>query len=145
MNRRTFNKLAGLTVLAAMTEDVELSAEQASTMTGEVVLQDKDLIVAFDPATGALTRMEHKPTKWMIERRPALGASFRMHAPLPAQRTNFIFGQRQRAKSLEKISDNQVQIQWFCPSLSPRRSRSKMVRSPSTAFSTTSLPFPSSP
>ncbi len=56
--------------------------------------------------------MEHKPTKWVIERRPALGVSFRMHAPLPTQRTNFIFGQKQRAKSVEKIADNQVRIQW---------------------------------
>jgi hypothetical protein len=112
MDRRTFNKLAGLTALAALTENMELSAEQAAAITGEVVLQDKDLLVAFDPASGALTRMEHKPTKWVIERRPALGISFRMHAPLPTQRTNFILGQKQRAKSVEKIADNQVQIQW---------------------------------
>ncbi len=103
MDRRTFNKLAGLTALAALTENMELSAEQAAAITGDVVLQDKDLLVAFDPASGALTRMEHKPTKWVIERRPALGVSFRMHAPLPTQRTNFIFGQKQRAKSVEKI------------------------------------------
>ena len=112
MDRRTFNKLAGLTALAALTENMELSAEQAAAITGEVVLQDQDLLVAFDPASGALTRMEHKPTKWVIERRPALGVSFRMHAPLPTQRTNFILGQKQRAKSVEKITDNQVQIQW---------------------------------
>ena len=83
MDRRTFNKLAGLTALAALTENMELSAEQAAVITGDVVLRDNDLLVAFDPATGALTRMEHKPTKWVIERRPALGVSFRMHAPLP--------------------------------------------------------------
>ncbi len=112
MDRRTFNKLAGLTALAAMTENMELSAAQAAAITGDVVLEDKDLLVAFDPASGALTRLEHKPTKWVIERRPALGVSFRMHAPLPTQRTNFIWGQKQQAKSVKKITDNQVQIQW---------------------------------
>ena len=33
MDRRTFNKLAGLTALAAMTENMELSAEQAAAIT----------------------------------------------------------------------------------------------------------------
>ena len=43
MNRRTFNKLAGLTALAALTENVEISAEQAASVAGEIVLQDSDL------------------------------------------------------------------------------------------------------
>ncbi len=112
MDRRTFNKLAGLTALAALAENMEMSAAQAAAVTGELVLEDTELLVAFDPASGALTRMEHKPTKWTIERRPALGASFRMLAPLPKQRANFILGQKQRAKSVEKITDNQIQLQW---------------------------------
>lgn len=112
MDRRTFNKLAGLTALAALTENVEMSAAQAAQATGEVVLQDRELLIAFDPASGAITRMEHKPTHWSIERRPALGVSFRMQAPMPGERANFILGTRQRAASVEKIADNKVRLVW---------------------------------
>jgi hypothetical protein len=77
-----------------------------------VVLEDSELVVAFDPASGALTRMEHKPSRWTVERRPALGVSFRLFAPLPTQRTNFVYGSKLRAKSVEKIADNQVRLQW---------------------------------
>lgn len=111
MNRRTFNKLAGLSTLASIT-DIEMSAEQAAAAAGEVVLQDQDLLVAFDPTTGALTRMDHKATRWTIERRPALGVSFRMLAPMPDRRTNFIVGTKQKAASVEKISDSQVRLVW---------------------------------
>jgi len=112
MDRRMFNKLAGLTALAALTENVEMSTAQAASVAGEVVLQDTDLLVAFDPASGALTRMERKSTHWPIERRPALGASFRLMAPMPNRRQNFILGSKQHAKSVERISDEQVRIQW---------------------------------
>ena len=112
MNRRTFNKLVGLTTIAALTENMELSAEQAAALAGEVVLQDKELLVAFDPASGALVRMERKTSQWKIQRRPALGVSFRLHAPLPDRRDNFVLGQKQRAVSVSKISENQVRLQW---------------------------------
>jgi Domain of unknown function (DUF6259) len=111
MDRRTFNKLAGLAALGTLA-DVEMTAAQAASVAGEVVLEDSALLVAFDPGTGALTRMEHKATHWPIERRPALGISFRLHAPLPTQRTNFVLGNKQRAKRVEKISGDQVRLQW---------------------------------
>jgi len=111
MNRRTFNKLAGLTALATLA-DIDMSAEQAAAIAGEVILQDNDFLVAFDPASGALTRMEHKPTNWVIQRRPALGFSYRMLVPVPGRRANFVFGQKQHAARVEKISDNQVRLQW---------------------------------
>ena len=112
MDRRTFNKLAGLAAMVAFTENVDLSAEQASSVAGEVVLQDDDLLVAFDSGSGALVRMERKSTHWSIECRPALGVSFRLHAPLPNRRDNFVLGQKQRAVSVEKISASQVRLQW---------------------------------
>lgn len=112
MDRRTFNKLVGFAALASLAENAEMSAEEAATTAGEVVLADDQVLVAFDPATGALTRMEHKPTRWTIERRPALGVSFRMLVPLPNRRANFILGQKQRAASVEKISANQVRLVW---------------------------------
>jgi hypothetical protein len=112
MNRRTFNKLAGLAAMAALTAEMELSTAQAADIAGEVILEDSEFLVAFDPATGALTRMEHKPTNWIVERRPALGASFRMLVPIPGRRANFVLGQKQKAASVEKISDSQVRIVW---------------------------------
>jgi hypothetical protein len=112
MNRRTFNKLAGLATIGALAETAELSVAQAASEAGEVVLQDRELLVAFDPVSGALTRMERKSTRWTIERRSALGVSFRLHAPLPEQRANFVLGTKQRAISVQKISSNQVRLQW---------------------------------
>jgi hypothetical protein len=112
MDRRTFNKLAGLAAIGALTDNGELSVAQAAAASGEVVLQDSNLLVAFDPVSGALTRMERKSTRWTIERRPALGVSFRLHTPLPEQRTNFVLGTKQRAASVQKISDNQVRLEW---------------------------------
>src|SRR5580692_6237665 len=112
MDRREFSKLAGLTALAALTENMEMNAEQAASVTGEVVLQDSEFLVAFDPATGALTRMEHKPTHWTVERRPALGVSFRMLVPVPNHRANFVLGPKQKAANVEKIADNQVRLKW---------------------------------
>jgi hypothetical protein len=56
--------------------------------------------------------MEHKPTNWIVERRPALGASFRMLAPLSGRRDNFVLGQKQRAVEVKKTTDNQVRIIW---------------------------------
>lgn len=112
MDRRTFNKLAGLAAIGVLSEHAELSVAQVAAEMGEVVLQDGELLVSFDPVTGALTRMERKSTHWIIERRPALGVSFRLHAPLPKQRDNFVLGIKQRAVSVEKVSENQVRLQW---------------------------------
>lgn len=111
MDRRTFGKLAGLAALGALS-DINMSAEQAAVASGEVILQDKEFLVAFDPASGALTRMEHKPTSWVLERRPALGVSFRMLVPVPGRRANFVLGQRQRAASVRQVADDEVQILW---------------------------------
>jgi hypothetical protein len=112
MDRRTFNKLAGFASLAVLTDNVEMTTAQAASIAGEVVLQDSEFLVAFDPVSGALTRMEHKPTHWTVERRPALGSSFRMLVPVPNRRANYVFGQKQKAVSVEKISDSQVRLQW---------------------------------
>jgi len=79
---------------------------------GAITLEDKSLLVAFDADSGALTRLENKSTHWTIERRPELGVSFRLHAPLPDRRDNFVLGQKQRAVEVKKLSDNQVRLQW---------------------------------
>jgi Domain of unknown function (DUF6259) len=109
MDRREFNKLAGLIAMGAVTG--ELSAQQMASL-HEVVLEDRELLVAFDKQSGALTRMERKSTQWTIQRRPALGVSFRLLAPLPDRRENYVLGSKQRASNVEKISSDQVRLQW---------------------------------
>ena len=108
MNRRTFNALAGLTAASALTG----SAAQSSSPGGEIVLEDDTLLAAFDSNSGALTRLESKPTHWQIQRRPELGVSFRLHAPLPNRRYNFVLGSKQRLAKSEKLSANQVRLEW---------------------------------
>ena len=78
----------------------------------EVTLEDSSLQIAFDSDSGALTRLEDKTTHWTIERRPELGLSFRLLAPLPDRRDNFILGQKQRAAQVKKLSDNEVRLEW---------------------------------
>ncbi len=119
MDRRTFNKLASLAAIGAVTEGTEAYARPVSQVEGagaaqgaEVVLEDTHLLVAFDSNSGALTRMVRKSTGWVIERRPELGVSFRLLAPLPHQRANFVLGQKQRAASVQKVGDNQVRLEW---------------------------------
>lgn len=116
MDRRMFNKLAGMTAIGAMVERRELYAlSSAAAEHPEVVLEDKELLVAFDQNTGALTRMVRKSSNWVIQRRPELGVSFRLLAPLPKQRANFVYGQKQSAAKVEKVSPNQVEIVWKDP------------------------------
>jgi len=78
----------------------------------EVVLQDSKLLVAFDSSSGALLRLEDKSSHWMIERRPELGISFRLHAPLPGRRDNFVLGKKQVAAEVKRISENRVLLRW---------------------------------
>jgi hypothetical protein len=110
MDRRTFNKLAGMTAMVALTS-TELCAEQVAGA-GEVILEDDALLVAFDRQSGALTRLHRKQTGWVVERRPDLGMSFRLLVPLPHQRANFVLGDKQRDASVEKLSPRQVRIEW---------------------------------
>lgn len=111
MNRRTFNKLASAAAAAAITEGSGL----ADATGAEVVIEDRDLLVAFDKRSGALTRLARKRTNWVVQRRPELGVSFRLLAPLPRQRANFVLGRKQTAATVEKLSDREVRIVWNDP------------------------------
>lgn len=84
----------------------------ANALADDVTLEDHSLSVSFDSESGALTRMEDKATHWVIERRPELGVSFRLFAPLPDRRWNPVYGQKQRAVKVSKVSDNEVQVEW---------------------------------
>jgi hypothetical protein len=98
---------ARLIALCVVIFSVRLSAPA-----GQIVLEDNLVSMAFDSDSGALTRMESKPKHWVIERRPELGVSFRLFAPLPNRRYNPVLGQRQHAVEVKKLSDNQVKLQW---------------------------------
>jgi hypothetical protein len=83
-----------------------------SAFAGETVLQDDWWSVAFDNDTGALTRLENKALHWTIGQRPELGVSFRLHAPLPGRRDNFVLGPKQRAAEIKTISQRQAAFRW---------------------------------
>jgi hypothetical protein len=112
--RRTF--LKGIAGSAVVTGFGEFGFAKGGTRSGGsavVQLEDSKLQVTFDANSGALAGITWKPSDWTIHRRPELGISFRMHAPLPERRDNFILGQRQRAKSIEKLpAGNQIRIVW---------------------------------
>jgi hypothetical protein len=83
-----------------------------SACASDVVLEDGQLRVAFDSTSGALTRLENKTTHWVIERRPELGMSFRLFAPLPSRRYNPVLGQKQQAVAVKKVSDHEIDFLW---------------------------------
>ena len=85
--------------------------EQGATDPASVTLEDSQLRVVFDQASGTLTNLEYKATHWAIQRRPELGMSFRMQAPIPGRADNFILGQKQRASRVEK-EGNRVHLEW---------------------------------
>ena len=90
---------------------VLLLIKPGSGMASDIELQDKKLKVVFDSETGAITKLENVQTGWVINRRAALGISFRMHAPLADRRFNYIYGQKQHAV-VNKVSDSQIRFEW---------------------------------
>lgn len=81
-------------------------------MSGDVVLEDRKILVAFDSESGALTRLVYKTTGWVVERRPGLGISFRLLVPLPDRQYNFVLGQKQHATNVAKISPKEIAFEW---------------------------------
>lgn len=85
---------------------------QKPAVAGEVTLEDNQILAAFDSDSGALTRLIDKSSHWVIERRPELGVSFRLFAPLPERRYNPVFGQKQHVAEIKKVSDNEIKFLW---------------------------------
>jgi hypothetical protein len=117
MNRRTFNKLAGLAGIGALTGDPQQTMAHgivpaATDPIEEVVLENEVFRVAFDNRSGALTRWMRKSTHWVIQPRPEYGISFRLLVPLPHQRANFVLGPKQQAVGVRKVSDHRVEFEW---------------------------------
>lgn len=119
MDRRTFNKLAGMAAIGSVAEPPQLAEGPKRDATAgsapsasEVILEDSEFLVAFDSTSGSLVRFESKTTPWTIQRRPELGASFRLLAPLPERRDNFVLGGKQRAAEVTKLSNQTVRLRW---------------------------------
>ena len=92
---------------------VLMAALSASPSFGsDVILEDNSVFVSFDSDSGTLTRFEDKSAHWLIERRPEMGVSFRLFAPLPNRRYNPVFGQKQHASEVTKVSGNEIRIRW---------------------------------
>jgi uncharacterized protein DUF6259 len=87
-------------------------ADRGSATAKDLILEDDSIHVAFDQNSGALTRLERKSSQWKIQRRPELGVSFRMLVPMPNRRANFIYGLKQHASKVEKVSKNEIRIVW---------------------------------
>ncbi|MEO6966032.1 MAG: DUF6259 domain-containing protein [Acidobacteriaceae bacterium] len=114
MNRRDFlvqsSRVAAVTALSGQQMFGEASGQSAYS--GEVRLEDDELLIVFDAGSGALIRLERKSTGWILQRRPELGVSFRLLVPLPHRRDNFVLGQKQRAFDVKKLSDHHLHLQW---------------------------------
>jgi len=84
----------------------------SSACADEVIIQDDQLLAAFDSDSGALTRLESKSTHWVVEQRPELGVSFQLNALWPDHKDISVLGSKQHAAEVKKISDHEVRIQW---------------------------------
>ena len=107
MNAHSFTSARGLIPLFVLA-----AAVCSPSLAKDLVLEDSQSLAAVDMESGALTRLESKSTRWIIERRPELGMSFRLFAPLPHRRDNFILGQKQRAAEVTRTSRNEVRMRW---------------------------------
>jgi hypothetical protein len=107
--------LVGCGLMRCAAEPVSL-AGQISPATAsparEIILQDDQTSIAFDADSGALIRLTNQTAHWTLERRPELGVSFRLFAPLPERRWNPVLGQKQRAAEIKKVSANELHIRW---------------------------------
>jgi hypothetical protein len=84
----------------------------AATVVRGATLQDDQTLITFDDKSGALTQWEDKTTHWFVERRPELGVSIRLFAPLPERRWNPVLGQKQSVTEIKKISDREIRLRW---------------------------------
>lgn len=98
--------IASLALFAAVT------SSRSTAHAAEVTLENKFWLATFDSNSGALTKLENKSLHWNIEQQSELGASFQLNALSPDRKDNYIFGRKQRAVSVQKLSANQVRLQW---------------------------------
>lgn len=87
------------------------SVNATTACASDIELSDKKMKVVFNSETGAITRLENLETRWVIDRRAALGISFRMHAPAADRRFNYIYGRKQRAV-ITRVSASELHFHW---------------------------------
>jgi hypothetical protein len=135
MDRRTFNKLAGLTAMstlatsergAAMGAVGQQNASERDWLSGQgspvhdsdrlypigherISLENEDILVEFDRDTGALTHFENKRTHWSITPRAEMAESFEIYAPMPDRNYSPVLGARNLLASASK-SENGKQL-----------------------------------
>lgn len=78
----------------------------------EVVMQDGQLLAAFDADSGALLRLENGTTPWVAGRQPDPSLPFRLNLFSPAQKHDFVYREKHQAVELEKISSRELRFQW---------------------------------
>ena len=76
-----------------------------------IILENEALHLEFDPDNGALTKLVAVETGWEILSRPHLGLSFRLLVPLPQQRDNPVFGEKQHLSGMQKTASS-VTFTW---------------------------------
>ncbi|MBS1815022.1 MAG: hypothetical protein JSS87_09130 [Acidobacteria bacterium] len=130
MNRRDFGKLTTVAAMSAMTRAGEAQDNPEDWKSGQdspvhdsdrllpigghtVALENADVRIGFDVATGALVDFLLKPTGWQLVKDPKLAESFRVFAATTDRSYNPALGARNRAASVTKSPDgNSVTIVW---------------------------------
>src|SRR5689334_19310901 len=76
-----------------------------------LILENEALRLEFDSVNGALTKLVAVETGWEILSRAHLGLSFRLLLPLPQQRDNPVFGEKQKLSHTDKTA-NGITFTW---------------------------------
>lgn len=130
MDRRSFNKLATLAVMAAatpnsqgqMSTDVARSGQGSPVTDSDrlfefhghpIALENDTIRIAFDSKSGALVEFLAKRTGWNIQREARLAESFRIFAPTAERSYSPVLGTRNPVSSIVKSSDGKsLTIRW---------------------------------
>jgi len=78
----------------------------------EIVLQDGQMLAAFDNDSGALVRLENGPAQWVADHRPDLSIPFRLNMFSPGQKHDFVYCDKHHAVEAQKISAREIRLQW---------------------------------
>lgn len=85
----------------------------SSALASQITLKDNSWVIAFDSDSGALTRLESKSPRWIIEGNSKLGASFWLNAQsLDGKQDNIVLGLKQHPVEVKKLSAHQLRLQW---------------------------------
>jgi hypothetical protein len=86
-----------------------------TVLADEVMLQDDKLLAAFDSDSGALLRLENVAggnTHWVADGHPELAVPFRFNLFSPGNKHDYVYRDKQHAAAVQKISDQEIHLQW---------------------------------